>query len=46
MSKTQKEVIVVQNREGCFLQTMNIGCAILLIMFGISVVIVILGSLL
>jgi hypothetical protein len=44
MGKTQKEVIVVQNREGCFLQTLNLGCLILVIMFGISVVLVIIGS--
>ena len=44
MSKTKKEVIVVQSKEGCFLQTMNIGCVILLIMFAIITVLAIMGS--
>jgi len=43
MGRPKKEVIVVQNREGCFLQTLNIGCAILLVLFLISLAITILG---
>jgi hypothetical protein len=43
MAKAKKEVIVVQNREGCFLQTLNIGCAVLLVLFLISLAITVLG---
>jgi hypothetical protein len=46
MAKTKKEVIVVQNREGCFLQTLNFGCAVIFIIVAIVIVLAVLGSLL
>lgn len=44
--KKEKEVIVVQNKEGCFLQTLNFGCAVILVIIMIIVALTILGSLL
>ena len=46
MSKTKKEVIVVQNREGCFLQTLNFGCLVIVIIGGVLFVLTVLASIL
>lgn len=43
---SKEEVIVVQNKEGCFLQTLNFGCMMILVMVAVFIVMTIIGSLL
>jgi len=41
--KSEKEIIVEKNKEGCFLQTLNCGCLIVVTIIVFIVVIGILG---
>lgn len=40
----KKEVIEVKAKEGCFLQTLNIGCITIVVIVGIFIVLGLIGA--